>query len=61
MALVLMGGALASLALGILVIEIQPFTINQGAMVFGIVEIGAAAWVAWLGRTVRADLDPSSA
>ena len=61
MALVLMGGALASLALGILVIEIQPFTINQGAIVFGVVEIGAAAWVAWLGRTTHADLDSSSA
>jgi low temperature requirement protein LtrA len=59
MALVLVGGALASLLLGILVIEIQPFTINEGAMIFGIVEIGAAGVVAWLGRTTWAALERS--
>ena len=51
MALVLAGGALASVILGIMIIEIQPFTINEGAMVFGIVEIGAAGAVAWLGHS----------
>ena len=50
MALVLATGAAASVALGFMIIEIQPFTINEGAVVFGIVEMGAAGIVAWLGH-----------
>ncbi len=59
MAAVLFGGAATSLLLGILVFEIQPFTINEGAIVFGVVEIGSAGIAAWLGRTARANLERS--